>query len=84
MARVPYIEFDDLPAPFREQLAVAQRSNITRALANAPNVAITSGSVARYIRTGNSLDGRLRVESPAGEGTTVHVALPFMSRSFVQ
>lgn len=58
MARVPYVTSDQLPADLRPKLS--SNSNIVKVLSNSPNVAIKSGDVARYIRHGNTLDGRLR------------------------
>ena len=58
MARVPYIEGKDFPEKMRG--LISSDANITRALANSPNVALHSGTVARYIREGSRLDPRLR------------------------
>jgi alkylhydroperoxidase family enzyme len=58
MARVPYVDREDL-SPELRHLAGSQ-SNITRAMSNSPNVAYHSGTVARYIRTESPLDPRLR------------------------
>ena len=58
MARVPYIDRNDLPDRFRDQLH--NDANITRALANSPAVAVHSGTIARYIRQESRLDPRLR------------------------
>ena len=58
MARLPYIDKHDLPPQYRD--APFSDANITRVLCNSPNVAMQSGGVARYIRSGNRLDPRLR------------------------
>ncbi|HVG50228.1 MAG TPA: carboxymuconolactone decarboxylase family protein [Xanthobacteraceae bacterium] len=58
MARVPYIAPEDFPENFRG--LISSDANITRALANSPNVALQSGTVARYIREKSRLDPRLR------------------------
>jgi alkylhydroperoxidase family enzyme len=58
MARLPYVYPDDLPPQYRDMFR--NNANITRALANSPEVAKLSGAVARYIREGNKLDPRLR------------------------
>jgi alkylhydroperoxidase family enzyme len=58
MARLPYIDKNDLPPRYRD--APLSDANITRVLCNSPNVAMQSGGVARYIRQGNRLDPRLR------------------------
>jgi alkylhydroperoxidase family enzyme len=57
MARVPYIDAEDLPADQRHlPLSV---SNITRAMSNSPGVAHQSGQVARFVAA-MDLDPRLR------------------------
>ena len=58
MARVPYVEKHELPEKFRDLMS--SDSNITKALANSPEVAYQSGQVARYIRHVSKLDPRLR------------------------
>lgn len=58
MARVPYVEPGDFPPHVRN--LISSDANITRALVNSPNVALHSGTVARYIREGSRLDPRLR------------------------
>jgi alkylhydroperoxidase family enzyme len=58
MARVPYVNKEDLSPEHRELLR--SDSNITRALANSPTASHQSGAMAHYIRHGNRLDGRLR------------------------
>jgi alkylhydroperoxidase family enzyme len=58
MARVPYVDRQDLPPELRE-LPLSQ-SNITRALSNSPHLANLSGAIAGYIRREMRLDPRLR------------------------
>ena len=58
MARVPYVDKDELPEKFRGLMS--SDANITRALSNSPQVAYQSGQVARYIRHDSRLDPRLR------------------------
>jgi AhpD family alkylhydroperoxidase len=66
MARLPYVDKDDLP-PEESHLPLST-SNITRALSNAPRVANQSGLVARFIRDGLVLDPRLRELALIGVG----------------
>ena len=58
MARVPYVDQDDLPPEYRDELVLT--SNVSRALANSPSACRASGGMARYIRHENGLDPRLR------------------------
>jgi alkylhydroperoxidase family enzyme len=58
MARIPYVDKDDLPEEQRE-LPLSQ-SNITRMLSNSPHIANLSGQIAHYIRWDMRLDTRLR------------------------
>ena len=58
MARLPYVNREDLPQHLRDW--PLSESNITRALSNSPNVAHHSGLVAKFIREGMRLDPRLR------------------------
>jgi alkylhydroperoxidase family enzyme len=58
MARLPYVDKDDLP-PEQRHLPLSA-SNITRMLSNSPNVAHLSGRIALYIRDEMRLDPRLR------------------------
>ncbi|MGE0669243.1 MAG: carboxymuconolactone decarboxylase family protein [Sphingomonadales bacterium] len=57
MARVPYLDKQDLPAEYQELL---NRSiNVTRALAHSPRAARRFGALGNYIRNGSTLDSRL-------------------------
>jgi alkylhydroperoxidase family enzyme len=58
MARVPYIDNNELPEQYRNQLS--SDANVTRALSNSPPLAFLSGSMARYIRYDSKVDPRLR------------------------
>lgn len=58
MARLPYVDKDELPAEQRHLPLSA--SNITRMLSNSPNIAHLSGKIALYIRDEMRLDPRLR------------------------
>jgi alkylhydroperoxidase family enzyme len=58
MARLPYVDPEDLPAEYRDRLS--STNNIARVLANSPTASIKSGEMARYIRHENNLDARLR------------------------
>jgi alkylhydroperoxidase family enzyme len=58
MARVPYVDNEDLPEQYRNQLS--SDANVTRALSNSPQLAFLSGSMARYIRHESKVDPRLR------------------------
>jgi alkylhydroperoxidase family enzyme len=58
MARVPYVNREDLPEHLQHLPRSA--SNITRALSNSPYVAHHSGVIAHYFRDESPLDARLR------------------------
>jgi alkylhydroperoxidase family enzyme len=58
MARVPYIDPQNVPEQYRN--LISSDANVTRALANSPKLAFLSGSMARYIRHESRLDPRLR------------------------
>ena len=57
MARIPYLDKQDLPPEYQELL---NRSiNVTRALAHSPKAARKFGALGNYIRHGSTLDSRL-------------------------
>lgn len=58
MARVPYVDKEEMPPQYRAFARSA--SNITRALSNSPLTMQQSGSAAKYIRDNQRLDPRLR------------------------
>jgi alkylhydroperoxidase family enzyme len=58
MARVPYVDPEDVPDQYRN--LISRDANVTRALANSPKLAFLSGSMARYIRHESRVDPRLR------------------------
>jgi alkylhydroperoxidase family enzyme len=75
MARVPYIDKDDLPPEFRDRLNSS--ANIVRALSHSPNVALQSGAAAQYIRKDNLLDPRLREMAIIQVGYTARSAYEY-------
>ena len=58
MARVPYLDAQDLPAEYQDLLA--SRANIHRALANSPNALRAFRTLGGFIRFKSRLDPRLR------------------------
>jgi alkylhydroperoxidase family enzyme len=58
MARIPYPERDDLPAEYRHLLETDR--NISRVLANSPELAKRARALASYFQTDSRLDARLR------------------------
>jgi len=58
MARVPYLDPDDLPPEHRDVLA--RPIALNRALAHSPNASRAMGVLATYIRHKSKLDPRLR------------------------
>lgn len=58
MARVPYLDLENLPA--EHQNLLARRANIYRALANSPDGLSAFSTLAGYIRYKSPLDARLR------------------------
>ncbi len=58
MARLPYLDRDDLP---EEDRPILNRDiNLNRILAHSPGAARAFGTLGGYIRRGSDLDGRLR------------------------
>lgn len=58
MARLPYLDKDDLPEADRD--VVERPINLNRTLAHSPAAARRFGEVGNYIRFGSPLDPRLR------------------------
>ncbi len=59
MARLPYVQPDDLPEPARSVLA-GYRVNLFEALANAPDAMVHLHGLGMWIREAQSLPSRLR------------------------
>jgi hypothetical protein len=58
MARLPYLDRDDLAPEHRDLLA--RDINLNRALVHSPDAARAFGGLAHFIRHGSRLDARLR------------------------
>jgi alkylhydroperoxidase family enzyme len=58
MARLPYLDADQLPPEHRDLLK--RPINLTRLLVNSPGMAKAFGGLGSYIRHGSTLDPRLR------------------------
>src|SRR5215218_5676897 len=58
MARLPYIDVDQLPPEHKELLK--RPINLTRLLVNSPGMARAFHGIGGYIRNGSTLDPRLR------------------------
>src|SRR3954465_1475154 len=58
MARLPYLDADQLPAEHRDLLK--RPINLTRLLVNSPGMAKAFGGIGNFIRHRSTLDPRLR------------------------